>query len=126
MVECLRGGTLTPPPHGVLVQDLTAVIRDGSSAAVAAPHLRLRSRHPLTARAVLRHLLEQIVERVPERERLYLPTLSDRVTFGSLSERIASRVRLRAPRSGARQRAVIREIYEELAECLRTNTPWPG
>jgi carboxylate-amine ligase len=126
MVECLRDGTLTPPPHAVLVQDLTAVIRNGSLAAVTAPHLRLRSRHPPTARAVLQHLLEQIVERVPERERMYLPTLSDRVTLGSLSERIASKVRLRAPRRGARQRAVIREIYEELAACLRRNTPWHG
>jgi carboxylate-amine ligase len=126
IVECLREGTLTPPPHAVLVQDLSAVIRDGSLAAVAAPHLRLRSRRPPTARAVLQHLLEQIVERVPERERVYLPTLSERVTFGSLSERIASRIRLRAPRRGARQRAVIREVYEELAVCLRRNTPWHG
>jgi hypothetical protein len=55
-----------------------------------------------------------------------LECVSDRLKHGNISERIAARVRARAPRAGARQRDHIRGIYEELAGCLTQNEPWPG
>jgi glutamate--cysteine ligase len=124
LVDRLRDGELTPPPQTVLVHDFNTVIRDGSKAAVAAPHLRSRGRPLGTARRVLEQLAEHVAEHTPEAERVYLPILQGRITRGSLSEQIAAAVRRHAARSGARRRGVIRDVYEELATCLRSNTPW--
>jgi carboxylate-amine ligase len=124
LVDRLRDGELTPPAQTVLVHDFNTVIRDGSKAAVAAPHLRSRGRPLGTARRVLEQLAEHVAEHTPEAERVYLPILQGRITRGSLSEQIAAAVRRHAARSGARRRGVIRDVYEELATCLRSNTPW--
>jgi gamma-glutamyl:cysteine ligase YbdK (ATP-grasp superfamily) len=124
LVERLRDGELIPPPHAVLVRDFGTVIREGSTAVVAAPHLLPHGRSSGPVRDVLERLVQRVAERTPEAERAYLSVLERRVSRGSLSERIASTVRRRAARSGARQRAAMRDAYEELATCLRSNTPW--
>ncbi len=71
-------------------------------------------------------LAEQVATQAPAAERAYLPIVADRIDRGNLSERIASRVRRQADRAGPKQRAVIRQVYEELAARLRDNTPWDG
>ncbi len=126
MVEQLRSGDMTLPNHDVLVADFTAVIHRGQAATVDAPHLRPSRRRPTSARAVLELLGERVAERTPLPERAYLPLLADRIDRGNLSERIATRVRAPAVQSGRKRRVVIRDVYEELAACLRDNTPWEG
>ena len=126
MVEQLRSGDMALPDHEVLVADFTAVIRRGQAAAVDAPHLRPGRRRPKTARAVLELLGERVAERTPLPERTFLPLLADRIDRGNLSERIASRVRRRGTRSGQTRRTAIRDVYEELATCLRDNAAWDG
>jgi carboxylate-amine ligase len=124
MVARLEDGSMALPDHHVLVSDLTAVIERGRAANVEAPHVKgTRTR---TARDVLESLAAHSEAHVAPAERAYLPLVADRIDQGNLSERISSRVRRDANRSGPKQRAAIREVYEELARCLRTNRPWTG
>jgi carboxylate-amine ligase len=125
MVEEIRSGTMPLPAHGVLVSDFGKTVRSGRTAPVEAPHLaRARATRRLTARHVLEGLAERAGSHVAATEAPYLRVVADRLARGNLSERIAAAVRRRAPRTGARQRAVIREVYEELAGCLDRNETW--
>jgi carboxylate-amine ligase len=127
MVEQIRSGAMPLPPHRALVADLGRTIRDGGGARVAAPHVPSRgSGRRRTARHVLETLLEEAASRIAAPERPYLPLIAERLRRGNLSERIAAAVRRQAPRSGARQRAAIRGVYEDLSECLERNEPWTG
>jgi gamma-glutamyl:cysteine ligase YbdK (ATP-grasp superfamily) len=127
LLPALGDGRLALPPHGLLVQDFDAVVRNGGAARVAAPHLLPRHRSTrATARHVLERLLEWAEDAVPSRERPYLRVVEDRISRGSLSERIRRAVRHRAPRPGGRRRDAIAAIYRELSECLRENVVWPG
>jgi len=73
---------------------------------------------------VLETILERAAPFTPAAERPYLSLVGERLQRGNLSERIAARVRARAPRPGPRQRDHIRGVYEELATCLAENAPW--
>ena len=126
MVAQLEDGSMALPDHRALVSDFTAVIQRGRAAAVEAPHLKGDRIRPRTATDVLELLADHIESRVPVAERAYLALVTDRIARGNLSERIVSRVRRHADRSGPKQRAAIREVYEELAACLRVNRPWDG
>jgi gamma-glutamyl:cysteine ligase YbdK (ATP-grasp superfamily) len=128
LVRRLKADTLSLPEHTMLVADLNSVIRGGIQAQVRAPHLRPRSLNPQTstrARSVLGQLLEGAYPEIAANEQPYLAVVEDRIRRGSLSERIVHRVRRRTSR-GRDQRAAIRAVYEELADCLVNNTPWDG
>lgn len=126
MVGELRADRLALPPHRALVQDFDRVVRRGRAAPVVARHLTPRGAgRRVTARHLLERVLEHAAGEVPAGERRYLAIIEERLARGSLSERIARAVRRRAPRPGRRQRQVIRDIYEELAECLLRNAVWP-
>ncbi|UCF20774.1 MAG: hypothetical protein JSU87_05030 [Gemmatimonadota bacterium] len=123
----LRAGTLRLPEHGMLVEDLDSVIRDGTQARVHAAHLRPPSMKELgstTARSVLGDLLEQVPAEIAADELPYLTLVADRIQRGSLSERIRYRLSKRTGRGVALPLA-IREVYTELMNCLQRNSPWP-
>ena len=125
MVERIRAGAMPLPEHRMLVADFGRTVRDGSRARVTAAHLAPRPPvPPRTARHVLEALLEHAESYVARTELPYLAVIADRLRRGSLSEQIASAVRRRASRQGAKQRAAIRGIYEELAGCLEQNELW--
>jgi carboxylate-amine ligase len=128
LVRRLKAGTLSLPEHTMLVEDLNSVIRCGSQAQVRASHLRPRSANvqtPTTARSVLGQLLEDAYPEIAGDEQPYLSVVEDRIRRGSLSERIVHQVRRRTSRSRDETTA-IRAVYEELADCLKDNTPWDG
>lgn len=118
LVKRLERNELTVPPQDVLVEDLSRVIDEGSRAKVDAPHL---SPHGRSVRRVLIELLGLLEEETPKEERAYLPLVETRITGGNLSERIRRRVEA-APEGGREE--TIREVYEELADCLAANRPW--
>ena len=125
MVERIRSGTLSLPEHRMLVADFDRTVSHGSGAKVAARHLaRSGGARTRTARHVLETLLERAEPHVPRSERPFLPLIADRLRRGNLSERIAAAVRRRSARAGAKQRAAIRDVYEELAGCLERNETW--
>jgi gamma-glutamyl:cysteine ligase YbdK (ATP-grasp superfamily) len=126
MVAMMQQGRLPLPRWRMLVEDFNHVIRDGSRADIQAFHLRpwlgLDSRS-LTARQVLLGLLRECEREVPRGERGYLPLVEHRIITGNLSERIRDEIGQRKARGG-RMPAILRDIYEELAECLERNRPW--
>jgi carboxylate-amine ligase len=123
IVRSLYDRAMGCPEHRLLVRDFDSVVSRGRSASVRAPQFGAASGRT-TARAVLERVLEHAEPFTPTAERPYLELVSERLRRGNLSERIAARVRARAPRPGARQRDHIRGIYEELATCLARNEPW--
>ncbi len=127
MVAWLREGRLTLPAHKMLVSDFDRVVEKGGEARVSAEHLTpwpLAGRGKRTAQRVLLALLDAAGDAVPKPERLYLPLVEQRLRQGNLSETIRRQVRKSGGRSAARQRAVLGDIYRELAGCLDANTPW--
>ncbi len=128
LTEELREQRLALPPHGLLVEDFNAVIRHGSRASVQSPHLgnllRIRGNRPLRPTHLLERLLEESESYASAAERAHLPLVSARLEQGNLSERILGRLRRVPPRTAERRRDAIRGIYQELAACLETNSPW--
>ena len=125
LVNRLLGGELRLPEHGMLVSDLRAVIGEGSAAQVRAVHLRRGAGAALiSARRVLEDLLEDAARGVSSSERPYLGLIEARLRRGSLAESIARAVRRGTARTPRRREMVIRDVYEELADCLWRNTPW--
>jgi gamma-glutamyl:cysteine ligase YbdK (ATP-grasp superfamily) len=124
IVERLGTHRIELPPHAVLVSDFQVVARDGTRARVAAPHLRPVGSEgdDVLARDVLLELLGPAEARTPDADRPYLSRVEDRLREGNLAERI--RRRLGWPDDP--DPAEVRAVYEELADCLVSNTPWPG
>lgn len=122
MVTALKEGAMTLPAHGALVDDYNRVVSHGSAAQVAAPHLHslLAVKRPALG-DVLGALLQRVEPLVPKREKAYVPLVGRLIEHGNLSERIRTKVRGVPARSRA---AETREIYEQLAVSLETNTPW--
>jgi glutamate---cysteine ligase / carboxylate-amine ligase len=119
-------GSLIPPPHDVLVADLEACIRDGSAAAVSAPHIVGDCGGAcVSARTVLESLLKRAHSSISLDDAGYLALVEDVIAQGSLAERIRARLQPFAG-SGAVFRAELRSVYGELAECLVSNQPWAG
>lgn len=125
LVDRLRSGRLALPDHGVLVSDFDAVVWRGGGATVQAPHLGSAAPEK-RAREVLRYLYALANDEMIGEERAYLPLIESRIENGSLSERIRRRLKGSARWPQSRRIRAIREIYEELAVCLLTNTPWEG
>lgn len=115
-----RGASL--PPHALLVDDFHAVIARGSAAVVQAPHLL---GEPGTASDALRVVLEGARSCCPAEEHVYLDLVAGVLREGSLSERMATFLRPHASDPEALSRAT-RRLYEDLADCLIENRPWPG
>lgn len=122
LAKRLEAGDLELPEHGVLVADYEAVVRDGSAARVAAPHLAPGGAGGTVAsRDVLAALLPAAREELDPEERPYLDLVEARLATGNLSERIRRHLE---PVPEARREAAIRELYGELAHHLATNRVW--
>lgn len=102
-------------PHGVLVKDFNAVIKDGLYA-------RVSSSHGKTAQQVCQYYLKVAMENADSDEKKYLPLVKRRIEEGNLSELILSRVERRAEKTSFRE-AVI-GIYSTLIKNLRNNEPF--
>jgi hypothetical protein len=127
MVAWLGEGSLQLPAHRVLIEDFDRVVKSGLAARVEAPHLQpwlRKSRASSSARALVQRLLELAEPGVPPHERHYLGLLQTRLRQGNLSERIREEILKKGGRTERKRHQVIRGIYEELAHCLETNTPW--
>jgi glutathione synthase/RimK-type ligase-like ATP-grasp enzyme/gamma-glutamyl:cysteine ligase YbdK (ATP-grasp superfamily) len=116
-------GSITLPPHDVLVADFEACVRDGSAAAVRAPHIVSDS--CVGVRAVLDSLMERAHGGSSTEEAGYLALVEDVLASGSLSERIRQRLELHTGSDEALRRE-LGVVYAELAECLVSNQPWIG
>jgi carboxylate-amine ligase len=126
LVDKLLGGELRLPEHGMLVSDLRAAIAEGSASEVRAAHLRRGAAGAalISARRVLEDLLEDAERTVAAAERPYLGLVEARLRRGSLAESIARAVRRGTARTPRRRETVIRDVYEELADCLWRNAVW--
>lgn len=131
LTQAILAGELPLPTHAVLVRDYHRTVRSGRHANVMAPHLS-PSRRPISARRALEMLWEKAGHALARDQRPrhdwrpYLRLVENRIERGNLSERVAAALRSRT-RGNARQvRSAIREIYEELAQCLERNEPWDG
>jgi carboxylate-amine ligase len=124
IMRALESGEMSLPEHRLLVADYDGVVERGLRAAVAAPHLRrLLGVKRRQSRDLLRELLPRVEPLAPAAEkRSYFPLVGRLIERGNLSERMRAWI-LRT--KVASRRDAIREMYEELALCLDTNTPWP-
>lgn len=120
LVRRIERGELGTPDPDVLVRDLERVVRDGTRAAVEAPHLGIPGRQ---VREVLADLVAAAAAELRPDERRYLDLAHDRLENGNLSERIRRRIE---PVPEDEREAAIREVYEELARCLLDNRVWEG
>ena len=125
----LTTGRLGLPPRGMLLQDFQESIRRGSRGRVFAPHIDGDLPRDDDGRACMRDCLRAllaIAETSARRDEVhYLPLVHQIIETGSLSERIRG---VLEPHAGNRERlrTETRRVYEELAECLVSNTPWAG
>jgi glutamate---cysteine ligase / carboxylate-amine ligase len=125
----LLAGRLELPEHEVLVHDFHETVRSGSMARVVAPFLGEDGMRAddgsMTARDVLRALLEMCRKAVRKGEEEYLDLVAFVIESGSLSERIRETL-LAETASGAGLLDAARGVYLELADCLEANEPWVG
>ena len=122
-------GKLHFPPHEELVADFREVIREGTGARVAAPHLGKgfdRSDDgKISVRLVLRSFLGHARKVVRRDDAHYLDLVEGMIESGSLSERIRSHLLLSVNAEEQFTEAA-RRVYIELADCLEANEPWWG
>ena len=124
--ERVMAGRVHLPPHGVLVSDFRATIRDGSRARVLAPHFANVPRDAdgrTGVRDVLRMVLDAARRTVRRDEATYLELAARVIDAGSLSERIRAELEPFANDDEAFTDHA-RRVYIELMDCLEANEPW--
>ena len=120
---------LEMPSRDVLLADFRTSIRHGMAGRVHAPHLNgalVRDADgTISNRECLRFFLSIAERSVRRDEADYLPLIARVIESGNLSERIRARLAPHAAQP-VEFRAETSRVYEELAECLVQNRPWPG
>jgi hypothetical protein len=103
------------PPTEVLAEDFKSVIKYGLEAKVL---------HPSgpTARNVCRHFLRIAWENATSEEKEYLPLIEKHLEYGSLSDVIREKVRVRAQKTSMHE-AII-DVYSKLLNSLEANEPF--
>lgn len=127
LAAAVLAGRLERPDQALLVDDLRATVRHGTSATVHAPHLRdddVRE-GPVPVGRVLRRLLDLARKHVRKDEAHYLDEIEPILERGNLSERISAQLMPYADDEESFVDAT-RRLYVELSECLRENRPWSG
>jgi carboxylate-amine ligase len=115
-------GSLQLPDRRLLLVDYRNAVVKGRGAPVTT-QLLSGKRRARTARALLEGLLDDAGRHLGEHDQPYLQLVERRLAAGNLAERILAHV----GRSGAsRRRDAILQMYGDFAQCLETNTPWPG
>lgn len=125
--ELIRG-RIPLPEHRHLVDDFHACVRDGSRARVTAPHLTTLERGDdgkVSVRAVVDQLVARAGRRLKRGEQSYLELLDIVRERGTLSERIAARLRPHAE-DERMLREEARAVWLELCDCLADNRVWAG
>ncbi|MEZ4235170.1 MAG: glutamate-cysteine ligase family protein [Myxococcota bacterium] len=121
---------LAVPDHDVLVADFQAVVRAGTQARVAAPHLlpgvSRGDDGKVGVQALLRDLLGQVSKRPKAEEAPYLELVGKVIERGSLSECIQRRLLPHVDDRGDGFTQAARVVFRELSECLVDNRPWDG
>ncbi len=121
-------GRLPLPEHRLLVEDFSTCVRDGSRARVWAPSFTTLSRGEdgrVAVSELIEHLLGRAARRLKRGEQSYLELVALIAEGGTLSERIAARLRPHADDPEA-LREEARALYLELADCLAENRVWAG
>ncbi len=125
--ELIRG-RIPMPERRHLVEDFAACVQHGSQARVAAPHVTTLERGDdgkVPVRAVLDQLIARAGRRLKRAEQPYLELLDVVRERGTLSERIAARLRAHAEDDVA-LREEARAVWLELCDCLADNRVWAG
>lgn len=121
-------GRLPLPEHRLLVEDFHACVHEGSRARVWAPSMGAIERGDdgkASVRAVLDQLLVRASRRMKKGEQPYLELLDQVRAGGTLSERVADRLRpFEGDPEALREQA--RTVYLELCDCLADNRVWAG
>jgi len=115
-------GELELPDRRLLLLDYRNAVAKGRNAAVSTQLLGGK-RRPRTAGALLAGLVDDAASHLSDGERPYLHLVEQRLARGNLAECILAHLDRTA---ATRRRAAIVSLYGELAQCLETNTPWPG
>ena len=102
-------------PHETLVKDFNSTVANGSDARVSHPS-------GSTARRVCQHFYKIAWENATREEKKYLPTIQKRIEYGSLSEIIKERIRVKAQKTDLKE-AII-SIYSILIKSLIDNQPY--
>jgi glutathione synthase/RimK-type ligase-like ATP-grasp enzyme/gamma-glutamyl:cysteine ligase YbdK (ATP-grasp superfamily) len=124
--ERVMAGGVHLPPHGVLVSDFRAAVRNGGAARVLAPHFAEVERDAdgrAGVRDVLRAILDAARRTVRRDEATYLELAARVIETGSLSERIRAELEPFAADDEAFTDHA-RRVYIELMDCLEANEPW--
>ncbi|MBV9773773.1 MAG: RimK-like ATPgrasp N-terminal domain-containing protein [Gemmatimonadetes bacterium] len=127
VTQRVMAGKTALPPHGVLVSDFRAAVRDGSRARVLAPHLSTVERDGegrADVREVLRVLLDEARRNVRRDEADHLELAARVIETGTLSERIRAELDPYAEADDETFTDAARRIYIELMDCLEANEPW--
>ena len=115
-------GELELPDRRLLLLDYRSAVAKGRNAAVSTQLLGGK-RRPRTAGALLAGLVDDAASHLSDGERPYLHLVEQRLARGNLAECILAHLDRTV---ATRRRAAIVSLYGELAQCLETNTPWPG
>jgi hypothetical protein len=102
-------------PHDILVKDFNSIVTSGLDS-------RVLHSHGSTARQVCQHFLKIAWENATKEEKKYLPIIQERIEYGSLSEIIRKRIRVKAQKTDFRE-AII-SIYSMLIKSLKDNRPY--
>jgi gamma-glutamyl:cysteine ligase YbdK (ATP-grasp superfamily) len=102
-------------PHGVLLRDFSAVIKDGLNAIVSNSHGKI-------ARDVCRNYLNVAFRYADSDEKKYLYLIKRRIEEGNLSNLIRSKIQVRENKTCFKEAVV--DVYSTLIKCLRNNEPF--
>jgi gamma-glutamyl:cysteine ligase YbdK (ATP-grasp superfamily) len=102
-------------PHEILVKDLNSIVRSGLDSKVSHPY-------GSTARQVCQCFFNIAGANATKEEKKYLPIIQRRIEYGSLSEIIRKRIRVKMQKTDLRE-AII-SVYSMLIKSLRDNQPY--
>jgi gamma-glutamyl:cysteine ligase YbdK (ATP-grasp superfamily) len=102
-------------PHEILVKDLNSIVTSGLDSKVSHPY-------GSTARQVCQCFFNIAGANATKEEKRYLPIIQRRIEYGSLSEIIEKRIRVKLQKTDLRQ-AII-SVYSMLIKSLRNNQPY--
>ena len=96
----------------ILVKDFDSVVSNGLKANILNPNGKI-------ARHVCQSFLRIALENASKEEKKYLPIIQKRIEYGSLSEVIRERVRLRTQKTDFEE--ALLDVYSKLLSSLRDN-----